>query len=148
MTPQGGKAFPIVTKCHFLRCHVFSSMCALCAVDREEREANMHTGDQVHFPAVEKNLYKWVIEWRQNGFIITHLAIQFRAMKLIREEPPCTSLQVEVLKHYPRLYAGHSFYTKFGLIFGGRLICWATYTRIYKVCGLHHGIAPSAFVWL
>jgi len=35
------------------------------------------------------------------------------------------------------LYAGQSFWTKYGLILGGRLICGSTYTRVYMVYILH-----------
>ena len=42
---------------------------------------------QVNFPALEACLYEWIVDLRQNGFIVTRQAIRFRALKLMKEEP-------------------------------------------------------------
>jgi len=45
-------------------------------------EANTHGAhgaDQVHFPAVQEDQYEWVLECRQNGFVVTRPTIRFRA---------------------------------------------------------------------
>lgn len=44
-------------------------------------------GDQANFPALEASLNEWIIDLRQNGYIVTRQAIRFRALKLIKEEP-------------------------------------------------------------
>jgi len=44
-------------------------------------------GDHSHFPELEDSLHEWVLECRQNGFIVTRQAIRFRALMLVKEEP-------------------------------------------------------------
>lgn len=43
-------------------------------------------GRSAFFPELEKHLNEWVLECKQNGFIVTRICIKLRALQLLKQD--------------------------------------------------------------